>query len=337
MDQFEIHAAIEKLIAQAETEVDELLAKRLEIILNDLSQLYSKFVKSDESSYTDLNKYNRLSKELERIAQQLNEDYKKIVKMIEQSNERIYVENYLMLAYLFEVYQSTEMGFSIPSEDVVAVALINPIEFLTLPKILENHRNEIVRKLHIEISQSLLAGEGYLKMAKRIENAVGFSQKKARLVARTEGGRAMALADEAVTEQASKYCKVTKVWMSALDLSVRKAHQILDGQEADKEGYFHYQGMKAQGPHMWNKASMDINCRCVVIFKINDQIPSVRRGRDYRDDRYQVKLANKIDELMADESLTYAQAVKKAMKSVQPPSRVIPYVTYGNWKKKLVA
>lgn len=327
---------IEKLIAQAETEVDELLAKRLESILNDLSQLYSKFVKSDESSYTDLNKYNRLSKELERIAQQLNEDYKNIVKMIEYSNQRIYVENYLMLAYLFEVYQSTEMGFSIPSEDVVAAALINPIEFLTLPKILENHRNEIVRKLHIEISQSLLAGEGYWKMAKRIENTVGFSRNKARLVARTEGGRAMSLADEAVTEQASEYCKITKVWMSSLDLRVRKSHQKLDGQEADKEGYFHYQGLKAKGPHLWNRANMDINCRCATIDKINGHIPSIRRGKDYRDDEYQEKLANKIDELMADESLTYAQAVKKAMKLVQPPSVEIPFQTFEDWKKKYV-
>lgn len=334
MDQLEIHKAIEKLIAEAETEVEELLAKRLESILSDLNKLYAKFVTSDESSYTDLNKYNRLSKELERIAQQLNEDYRKIVKMIEYSNQRIYVENYLMLAYLFEVYQSTEMGFSIPSEDVVAAALINPIEFLTLPKILENHRNEIIRKLHIEISQSLLSGEGYWKMAKRIENAVGFSQKKARLVARTEGGRAMALADDFVTEQASKYCNITKVWLSALDHRVRISHRKLDGKESDKNGFFHYNGMKSTGPHMWGVAKMDINCRCVTIKKINGQIPSVRRGRDYRDDEYQEKLANKIDELMADEGMTYAQALNQAIKVVQPPSKNIPYQTYEEWKKK---
>jgi len=121
-----------------------------------LSNMYSKFVASDESSYADLNKYNRLAKELERIAQQLNEDYRQIVKQIEASQQRIYVEQYLMAAYLFQVYQGTEDGFTLPSEDVIAAALANPIELLRLPKILEVHRNETIRKIQ-KLSDSLAA------------------------------------------------------------------------------------------------------------------------------------------------------------------------------------
>lgn len=176
-NQLDIIKRLDELIAQSEREVDELLGKRLKEILATLSNMYSKFVESDESSYIDLNKYNRLAKELERIAQQLNEDYKQIVKQIEISQQRIYVEQYLMAAYLFQVYQGTEDGFTLPSEDVIAAALANPIELLRLPKILEVHRNETIRKIQIEISQSLLAGEGYFKMAKRLENAIGISQK----------------------------------------------------------------------------------------------------------------------------------------------------------------
>lgn len=61
-----------------------------------------------------------------------------------------------------------------------------------------------------------------------------------KLLARTEGGRVRSQADLAVEEQASKTAGLTKIWMSSLDTRVRKSHRKLDGQKADKDGYFHY-------------------------------------------------------------------------------------------------
>lgn len=334
-NQLDIIKRLDELIAQSEREVDELLGKRLKEILATLSNMYSKFVESDESSYTDLNKYNRLAKELERIAQQLNEDYKQIVKQIEMSQQRIYVEQYLMAAYLFQVYQGTEDGFTLPSEDVIAAALANPIELLRLPKILEVHRNETIRKIQIEISQSLLVGEGYFKMAKRLENAIGISQNKARTVARTEGARAMSIADESVTEEMRKYADIECIWLSTLDTRTRHEHRKLDGQKADADGYFHFKGMKAKGPTMWGVAKMDINCRCVKIKLIDGQLPAVRRGRDYKDAMYQKRLTDLIDKYMED-GYTYVKAYQKADKEVLPPNKVTTFKTYEEWSKNSV-
>lgn len=334
-NQLDIIKRLDELIAQSEREVDELLGKRLKEILAMLSNMYSKFVESDESSYTDLNKYNRLAKELERIAQQLNEDYKQIVKQIEISQQRIYVEQYLMAAYLFQVYQGTEDGFTLPSEDVIAAALANPIELLRLPKILEVHRNETIRKIQIEISQSLLAGEGYFKMAKRLENAIGISQNKARTVARTEGARAMSIADEAVTEEMRKYADIECMWLSTLDTRTRHEHRKLDGQKADADGYFYFKGMKAKGPTMWGVAKMDINCRCVKIKLIDGQLPAVRRGRDYKDEGYQKRLKAQILAYM-DKGMTYAAAYMEADKRITPPNKVISFITYAEWAKNSV-
>lgn len=331
-NQLDIIKRLDELIAQSEREVDELLGKRLKEILATLSNMYSKFVASDASSYADLNKYNRLAKELERIAQQLNEDYKQIVKQIEMSQQRIYVEQYLMAAYLFQVYQGTEDGFTLPSEDVIAAALANPIELLRLPKILEVHRNETIRKIQIEISQSLLAGEGYFKMAKRLENAIGISQNKARTVARTEGARAMSIADEAVTEEMRKYADIECIWLSTLDTRTRHEHRKLDGQKADAEGYFHFKGLKAKGPTMWGVAKMDINCRCVKIKLIDGQLPAVRRGRDYKDAGYQKRLKAQILAYMK-QGMTYAMAYVEADKRVTPPNKVIPFMTYEEWRR----
>jgi len=229
------------------------------------------------------------------------------------------------------------MGFKIPSVEVIQAALTNPVEFLTLPKIFEAHRNEIIRRLNIEIAQSLQAGESYTDMAIRIENAMGWTRKKTILVARTEGGRVRSQVDLAIEEQASKTAKLTKVWMSSLDMRVRKSHRKLDGQKADKDGYFHYGKWKSKAPRLWGIASMDIQCRCHTIYMINGKLPEYLRGRDYMDDTYQKQLAARIDAYMSDQGLTYRQAFNKAYKQVKPPSVTVPFMSYEEWKKKFSA
>lgn len=335
MNQVEIEEILDKKLAAAETELEKVFAKRLKTILFQVSEMYRKYQKNGELSFTELNKYNRFQKEMKLIAEMFTEDYKQIIKSMEEQTQNQYVAKYLMTAYLVEmaVSDGTDMGFDIPSIEVIRNALFNPIAELTLPKIFEQHRNEIVRKIKIELSQGMIAGEGYATMAKRLEKAVGFSQKKARLVARTEVGRARSIAAERVMEQASEYTEITAVWMSMLDHRVRMSHRSLDGQKTDKQGYFHYKQWKAKGPRLWGIASMDIQCRCVKILLVNGLFPENRRERDYMDDKYQQKLADRIDKYMADQSLTYKQALKKAQKEIQPPSRVIPYVSFEDWYK----
>ncbi len=337
MNQLEIQELLDKLLAKTESDIEKVFARRLRAMHFQISEMYRKYEKNGELSYTELNKYNRFQKEMQLISNMFNDDYKQLIKAINASNETQFVENYLMHAYLFQMGLSTEMGFTIPTLATIKQAIANPVDKLTLPSIFTEHRNEIIRKINIEISQSLIAGEGYSAMAKRIENAVNFSKKKAMLVARTEAGRVRSLSDEAVAEQTAKHAKMGSIWASSLDLRVRSSHRELDGQKADKDGYFHYQGTKAKGPHLWGKADMDINCRCVKLWLVDGKLPEYRRGRDYMDAGYQKKLAGKIDALMADEGLTYAQALKKAQKAVKPPSTIMPYVTYEEWKKKFAS
>ncbi|MRX54834.1 phage head morphogenesis protein [Bacillus idriensis] len=335
MNQLEIEEILDKLLAAAELSLQVVFAKRLKTILRQVAQMYRKYEKNGELSFTELNKYNRFQKEMKLIGEMFTEDYKQIIQDIQGQVENQFVGKYLMTAYITEmsVNDGTDMGFDIPSKGVIKEALLNPIAELTLPKVLELHRNEIVRKIDIELAQGMIAGEGYATMAKRIEMAVGFSQKKARLVARTEVGRARSIAAEKVMEKASEYAEMGAIWMSMLDHRVRESHQELDGKKTDKKGYFHYKAWKAKAPRLWGIASMDIQCRCVKLLLVNGLIPEYRRERDYMDDKYQQKLADRIDKYMADNGLTYKQALKRAQKEVQAPSRVIPYVSYDDWYK----
>ncbi|MFJ8513408.1 phage head morphogenesis protein [Lysinibacillus xylanilyticus] len=334
MNQQEINKILDEMEKKAEKDIEVVFNKRLKAILAQMLEMHRKFGKNGEASWTDVNKYNRFNQEMKLIAQQLNDDYKALIKLIRESEERLYIERYLMMAYLLQQSTGEEMGFKIPSVEVIQAALTNPVEFLTLPKVFEAHRNDIIRRLNIEIAQSLMAGESYTDMAIRIENAMGWTRKKAILVARTEGGRIRSQADLAVEEQASKTARLTKVWMSSLDTRVRKSHRKLDGQKADKDGYFHYGSWKSKAPRLWGVASMDIQCRCHTIFMVNGKLPEYRRGKDYMDDTYQKKLAARIDAYMEDVGLTYKQAFNKAYKEVKPPSVTVPFMSYDDWKKQ---
>lgn len=334
MNQQEINQILDRLESKAESDIEVIFARRLKTILAQMLEMHKKFGKNGQATWTDVNKYNRFNQEMKLIAQQLNADYKEIIKLIQASEERLYIERYLLMAYLLQQSTGEEMGFKIPSIEVIQAALTNPVEFLTLPKMFEAHRDDIIRRLNIEIAQSLQAGESYTDMAIRIENAMGWTRNKAILVARTEGGRVRSQVDLDIEEQASKTARLTKIWMSSLDTRVRKSHRKLDGQKADKDGYYHYGKWKSKAPRLWGIASMDIQCRCHTIYMVNGKLPEYRRGRDYMDDTYQKQLAARIDAYMSDQGLTYRQAFNKAYKQVRPPSVVVPFVSYEEWKKK---
>ncbi|MFJ7700002.1 phage minor head protein [Lysinibacillus fusiformis] len=337
MNQQEINRILDDLESKAEKDIEVVFARRLKTILAQMLEMHKKFGRNGEATWTDVNKYNRFNQEMRLIAKELNADYKEIIKLIQASQERLYIERYLLMAYLLQQSTGEEMGFKIPSAEVIQAALTNPVEFLTLPKVFEAHRNDIIRRLNIEIAQSLQAGESYTDMATRIEQAMGWTRKKAILVARTEGGRVRSQVDLAIEEQASKTARLTKVWMSSLDTRVRKSHRKLDGYKADKDGYYHYGKWKSKAPRLWGISSMDIQCRCHTIYMVNGKLPEYRRGRDYMDDTYQKQLAARIDAYMSDQGLTYRQAFNKAYRQVKPPSVTVPFMSYEEWKKKFSA
>ncbi|WP_231516887.1 phage minor head protein [Sporolactobacillus terrae] len=271
------------------------------------------------------------------IAAQMTTQYQQLVTSLQSLLENTYLQNFMQSSYLYELAAQTPLGVTIPPLAVIQAAIKNPIPKLTLPSLMEHHRNEIVRKIDLEISQSLMAGEDYAKMAKRIEKAVGFSRAKAHNVARTEAGRVRSVARNDSAEIASKHANLVGVWNATLDMRTRPDHRKLDGQEADKDGYFHIHGLKAKGPHLFGVAKEDCQCRCVKIFKVNGKLPDTRRARDYQDAAYQQKLADRIDKYMAD-GMTEKQAEKRAKKEISAPSVTIPYQPYNEWlngKKKV--
>lgn len=55
------------------------------------------------------------------------------------------------------------------------------------------------------------------------------------------------------------------------------------------------------------------------------------------DPDYQRKLAERIEKYMADNGLTYKQALKRAQKEISPPSAVVPFKSFEEWKEKFTS
>lgn len=303
MKQQDIDKRLNQLIEASEKDIDKVLALRLRAIKQQVEQMYRKYGNGGVLSRSDVYKYNRFQKELASIAEQLNGDYKAIYKNVQTMMQQVYRDNYLQSGYLFEMTAQTAMQYTVPSLTTINQAILNPIKELTLPALMNQSRNDVIRRINIELAQGIQAGEGYTQMAERLEKALGFSAVKAKRIARTEGGRVSSLARLASAEQASKYANLTKMWLSSLDTRVRDEHRKLDGKKADDEGYFHYKGNKATAPRLFmgaNSAKLNINCRCTIIMLVNGKEPDVRRA-----------------------------------KTAGGKSEVIPYVPYEQWEKSL--
>lgn len=331
MNQQDIDQYLDNIISTAEKGIDRSFAATLKDILNEIAAMYQKYANGDGTlTWTDMNKFNRLQQEMTMISGAISKQYADVLNQLQSMTQTVYLENFMRSSYLYELAAQTPLGVSVPSTADIAEAVKNPIDKLTLPALMQSHQSEIINKLHISISQSLMAGEGYALMARRIQQAVGFSQAKARNVARTEGGRIQTQARLDSAEQAAKHADLQKVWMSTLDLRTRPDHRKLDGQEADKDGYFHIHEFKAKGPHLFGVAKEDCNCRCTVVMKVNGILPDTRNAHDYKDAGYQQKLADRMDRLMAD-GMTQNQAEKQAKKEIQPPSVKVPFTSYDEW------
>ena len=278
-NQQDLDKILDRLVKKAETRIDAIYAKRLTNILAEIGMMYEKYEVNGVLTMADMSKYNRLSKSMDIIIGELVGTYSEVYAVTQTTMIEQYLEAYFRQAYLAEFEAQARLGFGALSMATVTAAVENPIEFLTLPKILERNRANIVYKIQQEITEGLIAGESYQKMAKRLRDRVDMDKRKSQLVARTEAGRAQSLGKEDSYKQAKKHADVIKIWDASLDSRTRKTHRHLDGKPADKDGLFHSSGASAPQPRLFNVAKEDIQCRCATRIQVNGREPTVRRVR----------------------------------------------------------
>ncbi|MDG0843153.1 phage minor head protein [Staphylococcus equorum] len=304
INQDDIDKYIERLIKQADKEIEILFANRLKVIKREIADMFERYQDDDvHVTWTEFNKYNRLNKELTRIGLMLTDDYKAVTKAIQKSQQDAYVEKFLMSLYLYELSSQTSMEFDVPNAKIIQSAIEQPIEFIKLIPTLEKHRDKVLRRIRIHITQGIMSGEGYGKIAKALRDDIGMTKAQAQRVARTEAGRAMSQAGiDSAKVATDNGLEMRKKWQATKDVRTRDTHQHLDGKVVDIDANFKSSGCIGEAPKLFigvKSAKENINCRCKLLyFMDNDELPTVMRVRN-------------------DEG----------------KNEVIPYMTYREWVK----
>lgn len=285
-NQNDIDNYIDKLVNQAEKEIETLFAKRLKEIKQIIANMYEKYDRDEpQVTWTEFNKYNRLNKELNRIGQMLSQDYREVAKAIKQSQQNVYMEKYMMSLFLYEVASQTSMNFDIPNTQTIQTAIEQPIEFIKLVPTLQKHRDDTLKRIRTHITQGIMSGEGYSKIAKALRNDLGMSKAQSVRVARTETGRALSQAglDSAMVAKENGL-DMKKRWYATKDTRTRDTHRHLDGTSVDIEDNFHSSGCVGPAPKLFvgvASAKENINCRCKLLYYIDeDELPTTMRTKE---------------------------------------------------------
>lgn len=158
-----------------------------------------------------------------------------------------------------------------------------------------------------QMSRGIANGSTYSKIAKQLAMESEANYKQAMRIVRTEGGRVKSEAKLNSMHAAKKEgADIVKQWDSTFDGKTRPEHRLLDGQirEID-EPFIDSQGREAQAPHKFGVASMDINCRCIVVERARWAV----EGEE---------MPNKVDNATGDlvEAKTYKEWKEKAQKQL---------------------
>ncbi|MCG1816596.1 phage head morphogenesis protein [Staphylococcus epidermidis] len=285
-NQNDIDNYIDKLINQADKEIETLFAKRLKEIKQIIANMYEKYDRDEpQVTWTEFNKYNRLNKELNRIGQMLSQDYREVAKAIKQSQQNIYIEKYMMSLFLYEIASQTSMNFDIPTTQTIQTAIEQPIEFIKLVPTLQKHRDDTLKRIRMHITQGIMSGEGYSKIAKALRDDLGMAKAQSVRVARTETGRALSQAglDSAMVAK-DNGINMKKRWYATKDTRTRDTHRHLDGTSVDIEDNFHSSGCVGPAPKLFvgvASAKENINCRCKLLYYIDeDELPTTMRTKE---------------------------------------------------------
>lgn len=285
MNQEQLDKHIDNLIKQTENEAEKILARRLKYIKQAMAEMLDKYQSDDPHvTWTEFNKYDRFKKELKRIEELLQGDYSDIINLILLSQTTIYLNNYMRSLYMYEYTSGIQMTFTVPSARQIANALAHPIDLIKLAPTFNRHRKQVIEKLRGHIAQGILAGNSYNQIANAINKDVGLSMRQARMVARTEAGRSQSVSSEDAAQTAKDNgARLVGYWDSTLDTRTRPSHRRLDGKQEDEAGNFKVGASYGPAPRLLvgvDSASQNINCRCKKLYKVNNQMPEVRRTKD---------------------------------------------------------
>ena len=220
----------------------------------------------------------RLIKVADRIDEILLELNEKSGSIIRQHIESEIGNGYYGTWYALEGAENILLDFPILGEKYIEKLIEKPVAYKTLSKRLYQGRAKLAKTVTNELKMAAIRGDGYAKVAKAVGELTDADYKQALRIARTEGGRTQATVKQTAYEEAKKAgVEMEKRWLSTLDKKTRHSHQELDGQTVAVDEQFTFDGHKADGPRLFGRAALDINCRCTTLAVVDKVAPEIRK------------------------------------------------------------
>jgi uncharacterized protein with gpF-like domain len=274
----------EKLISRHERELLKAYKRGLSEIKKKIAAIYEKY--ADDVQYSDLVSYNRLTNLELQIAEEIKKLTNETIKTTTSTLKDIYAEQYYRVGFAFEQSLGAKLGFGLLNPDVIKASVLNSLDRIKWTDRMKDHSQQFVKQIQSELTQGLIQGDGYGKIAKRIINKSGINAGKVIRIVRTEGHRVQSagglLAYEKSQAAAERLgLEQEKYWISTLDNRTRDLHAKMDGQPADKNGIFTLEdGTTTEAPGLTGVAEHDIHCRCTTGMRFKDFPPQFRRDNE---------------------------------------------------------
>jgi SPP1 gp7 family putative phage head morphogenesis protein len=274
----------DKLIIDTEKRLVTEYKTTLKELRSQLAEMYAKYAQGDTLTYAEMSKYNRLNTLFDNINREVKRLGSRGVNHLIKLGEDSYNAGFYRSAYAIEAGGGAGNMVAISwgqlAPEIIQASVQNPLSGLNISQRFKARTEEQLTRIRSQITQSLIQGESYPKMAARIKGELDGDATRAIRIARTEGHRnTQAGRLECIDRAEAKGVDLVRIWSASLDERTRSSHAALDGKEADKDGYWHIGTAKANHPGGFGDPALDINCRCSIRSQIRGFAPKVRRVR----------------------------------------------------------
>lgn len=257
------HKEVEKQHLKLEKEAVKELTSAYEKALDDVKERI-KYLQSDEMSVSKIRqlKYQEaLESQLGGVLEVLKTD--NIITINKYMNEA-YKNGFIGSLYCMQK-EDVPLALGIDQKKVLS-SISKKIEDMTFADREEVNMNDFKTKIKAEITRGIAGGSKYKEIVRNIDNYTKEGINSSYRICRTEMGRVSQEAKyDSMIKAKENGADIVKQWDSTMDHRTRESHARLDGQVRELEEPFEIDGMEAMYPMGFGIASMDINCRCVVL------------------------------------------------------------------------
>lgn len=270
---------LEKAAAKVEQEIAKAYRRAREEIKTEIAEAYEKYAIEGKLTRAEMAKYNRnitLEKNLTKL---LGDADAQAIRLGKRLTKEQYEESFFLRAWSLDNQMKSRLRWGTVSQEAVRAIVENDLAKIARTRLKRNSRERI----RSAIASGLTRGDSYAQMAEQINGVIKGSRSDALRIARTEAHRAQVEGGQKAYEKADDLgIAGNQYWIATLDDRTRDRHGELDGKPRDKEkGGWRVPGTNTYtpGPSQSGIASFDINCRCAVEYRVDDDAPSVRRIR----------------------------------------------------------